>query len=94
MLYCLFITGNKFNAMVQRILFAEKVSNYPMDKKKRTKPQKQFCTFYYIGKNHAKVALNFGPVDKCQKTAETRSGPGRIGNMQIEKDGACHPFKV
>ena len=35
-----------------------------------------------------------GPVDKCQKTAETRSGPGRIGNMQIEKDGACHPFKV
>ena len=59
MLYCLFITGKKFNAMVQRILFAEKVSNYPMDKKKRTKPQKQFCTFYYIGKNHAKVALNF-----------------------------------
>ena len=37
---------------------------------------------------------NSGPVDKCQKTAETRSGPGRIGNMQIEKDGACHPFKV
>ena len=45
--------------MVQRILFAEKVSNYPRDKKKRTKPQKQFCAFYYIGKNHAKVALNF-----------------------------------
>ena len=37
---------------------------------------------------------SIGPVDKCQKTAETRSGPGRIGNMQIEKDGACHPFKV
>ena len=41
-----------------------------------------------------KVDYNLGPVDKCQKTAETRSGPGRIGNMQIEKDGACHPFKV
>ena len=40
------------------------------------------------------VPSRFGPVDKCQKTAETRSGPGRIGNMQIEKDGACHPFKV
>ena len=41
-----------------------------------------------------KVMSRVGPVDKCQKTAETRSGPGRIGNMQIEKDGACHPFKV
>ena len=40
------------------------------------------------------MEFNIGPVDKCQKTAETRSGPGRIGNMQIEKDGACHPFKV
>ena len=40
------------------------------------------------------MAAKIGPVDKCQKTAETRSGPGRIGNMQIEKDGACHPFKV
>ena len=40
------------------------------------------------------VVQYVGPVDKCQKTAETRSGPGRIGNMQIEKDGACHPFKV
>ena len=40
------------------------------------------------------LAYVYGPVDKCQKTAETRSGPGRIGNMQIEKDGACHPFKV
>ena len=40
------------------------------------------------------VLYDIGPVDKCQKTAETRSGPGRIGNMQIEKDGACHPFKV
>ena len=42
----------------------------------------------------AQIMFILGPVDKCQKTAETRSGPGRIGNMQIEKDGACHPFKV
>ena len=44
--------------------------------------------------NDAYLPPHKGPVDKCQKTAETRSGPGRIGNMQIEKDGACHPFKV
>ena len=47
-----------------------------------------------LGRTTMMVLAVTGPVDKCQKTAETRSGPGRIGNMQIEKDGACHPFKV
>ena len=43
------------------------------------------------------VPMNFAYVEDPltnAKNCRTRSGSGRIGNMQIEKDGACHPFKV
>lgn len=35
-----------------------------------------------------------GPVDKSKNSAETRSGSGRIVNLEIEKDGIYHPLKV
>ena len=40
------------------------------------------------------VLSRLGPVDKSKNSAETHSGPGRTLELQIEKDGACHPFKV
>ena len=41
-----------------------------------------------------KVMSRFGPVDKIKNSAETRSGPGRTVNLEIEKDGIYHSFKV
>ena len=35
-----------------------------------------------------------GPVDKSKNSAETHSGPSRIVNLEIEKDGIYHPIKV
>ena len=42
----------------------------------------------------SKVLSRIGPVDKSKNSTETRSGPGRIVNLKIEKDGLYHPFKV
>ena len=33
------------------------------------------------------IRYNKGPVDKSKKTAETHSGPSRIINWEIAKDG-------
>lgn len=40
------------------------------------------------------IMSNKGPVDKSKNSTETHSGPGRIVNLEIEKDGLYHPFKV
>lgn len=40
------------------------------------------------------IKYNKGPVDKSKNSAETRSGPGRIINLETEKDGIYHPLKI
>ena len=40
------------------------------------------------------VVSRVGPVDKSKNSAETHSGPSRIVNLEIEKDGIYHPIKV
>ena len=41
-----------------------------------------------------RVPSRVGPVDKSKNSAETRSGPGRIINLETEKDGIYHPLKI
>lgn len=40
------------------------------------------------------AAHNSEPVDKSKISAETRSVPVRIVNLEIEKDDICHPLKA
>ena len=40
------------------------------------------------------IPLAEGPVDKSKNSAEPCSGPGRIVNWEIEKDGIYHSLKV
>lgn len=41
-----------------------------------------------------KFTHNSGPVDKSKISAEARSGPDRTVNLETEKDGIYHSFKV
>lgn len=75
------------------VLFIDECSTVSNDDMRGVLEKANFKLLVLVGDIY-QIESIYGPVDKCQKTAETRSGPGRIGNMQIEKDGACHPFKV
>ena len=48
----------------------------------------------YMVCNSDRKDVSYGPVDKSKNSAEPRSGPGIIGNLEIEKDGIYHPLKV
>ena len=39
------------------------------------------------------IKYNKGPVDKSKNSAEPCSGPGRIVNWEIEKDGIYHSLR-
>ena len=41
----------------------------------------------FRGTAYVQVPSRFGPVDKSKNSAEPCSGPGRIVNWEIEKDG-------
>ena len=40
------------------------------------------------------VPSRVGPVDKSKNSAETHRFSGRTLDLEIEKDGTYHPFKV
>ena len=49
-----------------------------------------------LSQNPDKILMRYnkGPVDKSKISAEARSGPGRTVNLETEKDGIYHSFKV
>ena len=40
------------------------------------------------------VTETIGPVDKSKNSAETHRFSGRTLELEVEKDGIYHPFKV
>lgn len=40
------------------------------------------------------LRITLNPLTKAKNSAETRSVPVRIVNLEIEKDDICHPLKA